>query len=847
MGKEKLLSVLENYKEKAETRKEKYGLQPRPLNEKEVEAVLEGLTISGLNDETFAIFKEEKMSKLLTRLLTEEVRRGTFPTSYIKAKGLADMVRENKQSDYITSEEALKLLAEMQGGAASVELIKLLEDDLYVDKIINILTDTVLINKEEFNRITELAESNDKIKKLIKNWAEREFANAWELDEYYQGTAIKVGDNITTGHLSPSKNADSRTDHPLHAQFIMDGRKDEADFMVRLEKISQKDRQVFFVAGEALGEGSSRKSATYTMLQVLGEPVSGEPEKKEGGVVLAKSMAPIFMNSLIASGILPVICDTDPIKEEDELQLNLDEKKLIINDNQSIDIDLPIPYKLNKVAAGGMTYFDAGNELQKWAVDFCQKEGIDLNKIDDNDKTDKSNDDDVQKNTTQPIKQTLAQKIVALNRLDGKKTIEPGETAEIRVRGVYSQDTTGPMTIEEYQSMAGGNFGAEFVVQSLCHTGECPSSEDRSRHSYMDEFITERGGVCLKPGEGIIHTIGNRFVLPTDVIVGGDSHTRTPRGLSFPAASDIVAGAMKYGKQDLTMDESVRVVFKGRPNKGITARDMVSTLVAYAEKTVGKAVYNGRIIEMEGVEYLDSDERYILTNAVAERSASAGTVPPDEKTIAAVKENLEYLKGRADAETSPSVKRTINTMEEFLKDPLLLSADKGADYAATIEIPLDEVKEPLVAKPHHPDNVAPLSEVANTELDEVFIGSCVGGDIESVRAAARIVDGYSVPHHINFVVSPASLDIYQQLAEDGSLAKLTAAGATVIMPGCGLCMGNKRRIGPGATALTTTTRNYQSRIGPADSRTYLGSAYVAACAAVLGRFPTVEEYFEMFK
>lgn len=856
--KKKLIEMLNQYKNRAIKRKEAFNLLPRPLDKEEVEVLLQGLKLDNLDQESFTIFNEEKLDHLLIRLLRNEVRRGTFPSSYVKAEGLAALVRGDVESNYLSAEEVLVMLKEMKGGAASVELVKLLVEGYFTEKIIKILKDTVLVNKEEFDKLSELIEGDsnnkDSIKNLIKYWAVKGFAKNWQVEDIYNGISIKVGDNITTGHLSPSKNADSRTDQPRHALYIMDGREDEADFLDRLTNLKKTGEDIFFVAGEALGEGSSRKSATYTMLQVLGSPVNGEPEKKQGGVVLAKSMAPIFKNSLIASGILPVLCNTDKINETDKIQVDLKNKKVIINQDKELDMKLPIKYQMDKIAAGGMNYFDAGNELQRWAAAYCDRNNIEYNNIDyrnenmrrgKNMSRDKASVDAQSGKTAVP--QTLAQKIVALNRIDGKDTILPGETAEVRIRGVYSQDTTGPMTIEEYQAMSGGQFGAEFVVQSLCHTGECPSSEDREKHSYMDEFITERGGVCLKPGEGIIHTIGNRFVLPTDVIVGGDSHTRTPRGLSFPAASDIVAGAMKYGKQALTMDESVRVVFKGKPNKGITARDLVSTLVVYADKTVGKAVYNGRIIEMEGLEFLDSDERYILTNAVAERSASAGTIPSDEKTIEAIKKNLEYLKSRSDAETVPSVRDTINTIEEYLANPVLLSADQDADYAATIEIPLEEVSEPLVAKPHHPDNVAYLSEVAGTELDEVFIGSCVGGDIESIRAAARILEGHQIIHRINLVVSPASLDIYTELAQDGSLAKLTAAGATVIMPGCGLCMGNKRRIGPGSTALTTTTRNYQSRIGPADSQTYLGSAHVAACAAILGRFPTVEEYFEMYK
>ncbi|AGB40324.1 aconitase B [Halobacteroides halobius DSM 5150] len=836
MQRKDLFNMLKNYKVKAVERKEKYDLEPRPLTKEETHSVVKGLTLEGLREEEFTIFSTERVDQLLIRLLSEEVRRGTFPSSYAKAKGLAKFVAGELESDYLTAQEALDLLAKMRGGAATKELIELAAKGFFVEEIIDILKDTVLVNQNEFKRVAKLAKKEEEFKQVIKSWANREFAKDWELENSYQGLSIKVGDNLTTGHLSPSKNADSRTDQPLHAQFIMDGREDEADFLERLAKLKEESADIFFVAGEALGEGSSRKSATYTMLQILGKPVAGEPEKKEGGVVIAKSMAPIFENSLIASGILPVKCDTDGIDEGASLELDLRKEKLIA-DGEEIEIELPIQYNLDKVAAGGMTYFDAGNELQQWAVEYCQEQGIEFN------------EDRLPAKATpadEKPPQTLAQKIVGKNRIDGKDTILPGETATVRIRGAYSQDTTGPMTLDEYQSMAGGDFGAEFVVQSLCHTGECPSSEARDKHKFMREFVTDRGGVCLKPGEGIIHTIGNRFVLPTDVIVGGDSHTRTPTGISFPAASDIVAGVMKYGKQDLTMDESVRVVFKGEPKEGITARDLISTLVVYAEKTVGKDVFNGRIIEIEGVEFLDHDERYILTNAVAERSASAGVIPADEVTLEAIADNLEYLKSRPDSNSNPSVKRASKALEDFLADPTLLKADEDANYAATIEVPLDEVNKPLVAKPHHPDNVADLDEVGGVELDEVFVGSCVGGDIESIRAAARIVEGAQVNLDVNFVVSPASLDIYNQLAEDGSLAKLTAAGATVIMPGCGLCMGNKRRIGSGATALTTTTRNYQSRIGPADSKTYLGSAYVAAMAAILGRIPTAEEYFKMY-
>ena len=838
--KDNLMEMLEEYKELASQRRDQYDLPPRPLNKRQVDIIFEALTISGLEEETFTLFSEEDIDELLLRLLSEEVRRGTFPASFAKAEGLSSIVSGDIKSDYLQPEKALSLLAEMKGGAAAGQLIELLEEGYFREEIIEILQETVLINKQEFNHLTSLLEEIPEVEKVFVAWAEKRIKKTWQLFEKYRGLSIKVGDNITTGHLSPSKNADSRTDQPRHALHIMEGREDEEDFLKRLAALKKRADNIILTAGEALGEGSSRKSATYTVLQVIGKPVPGEPEVKQGGVVVAASIAPIFKQSLIASGILPVITDTDQIIEGDNLELDLQADKLIINNEKALDIELPGEYALQKIAAGGMKYFDAASELQKWAAQFCDEAGISFSTNDDLISDDESRD------KNKPA-QTLAQKIVGLNRLDSKKTILPGETAEVKIRGVFTQDTTGPMTNNEYRAMAGGDFGADFVIQSLCHTGECPSSEARDRHRELDNFVTERGGVCLEPGEGIIHTIGNRFVLPTDVIVGGDSHTRTPQGVSFPAASDIVAGAMKYGKQTLTMDESVRVIFKGEPKAGITPRDLVSTLVVFAEKTCGKEIYNGRIIEMEGLSFLDGRQRYILTNAVAERSASAGTIPPDEKTIEVLKENLRYLKSRPDSESCPSVTNTINELEEYLEDPILPQADDEADYAATIEIPLSEVEEPLVAKPHHPDNVASLSEVAGVELDEIFIGSCVGGELAGIRSAAKMIAGEQVPHGVNFVVCPASRDIYQQLAEDGSLTRLSSAGATITMPGCGLCMGNKRRIGSGSVALTTATRNYQSRIGPSDSRTYLGSAQVAAAAAVNGCFPSLDDYFALYQ
>ena len=431
--KERLIEALNVYKAKALARKESYNLLPRPLNEEEVKVILEGLCLEGLEKESFIIFEEESLDKILLRLLRNEVKRGTFPSSYVKAAGLADFVRGARKSAYLSAKEALEMLKEMKGGAAGVELVKLLEEGHFVDEILDILQDTVLLNREEFDKLSGLASRIEGINDLMVSWAEKRFAASWEIPESYQGISIKVGDNITTDHLSPSKYAHSRTDQPLHALFIMEGREDEAGFLERLEGLKERDEQVILVAGEAFGEGSSRKSATYTILQVLGTPVEGEPEKKEGGVVLAKSIAPIYRNSLIASGVLPLTGNTDEIKEGDQLLVDLKNKKVVVNGEKEVEIELPIQFQLDQIAAGGINYFTAGNELQRWAAAYCKEKGLAY-------KAPAGEKEPLAGRAGKRIPQTLAQKIVALNRLDGKETIEPGETAEIRIRGVFSQD-----------------------------------------------------------------------------------------------------------------------------------------------------------------------------------------------------------------------------------------------------------------------------------------------------------------------------------------------------------------------------------------------------------------------
>lgn len=831
------MEKFKSYHKRAEERFKSYGLMPRPVNKSEVEEFLKLLQSEAVEEKIDFLGKNEVFGELLAKIIKNEVLRGTFPECYSKAEGLYKFATGESRSKYMSSEEAVDALIDMKGGAAVLYLVKLAERGIAREKILKALEQTVIVNIEDFNKVAELSLKDEGMKHLIVRWAEKSFAESWKLKERYEGVGIKVGDFISTDHLSPGKHANSRTDKPVHARYIMEGRPEESEFMNRLGKLKEKSKSVFIVGGEGFGEGSSRKSATYTVLQVIGEEIVGEPENKLGGAVIAKSIAPIFRNSLVSSAVIPVICDTTEIKEGDSLSIDVENAKLIVNGTKEIEFEKISGLDLEKIKAGGVNNHSAGKELQAMAVEYCLKNGIEF------DKTNmpvKLSDDGTR------VPMNLVEKIVAYNRIDGKKSIKAGEMATVKVRGVFSQDTTGPMTMEEYQNMAGGmEFGAEFVVQSLCHTCEAPTSEERDRQKSLVEFVKRRGGVGLKPGEGIIHTIGNRFVAPLDIIVGGDSHTRTPRGISFPGASDIVASCMKYGKMDMVLDKVVKVVYTGELQPGMTARDMVSMAVYAAEKQgLGRGIYTGKIMEIYGVENLSAEDKYILTNAVAERSASAGIIAADENTVKELKKDLEYLKSRVDQE-SASVKNSIKAFEEYLANPVFLRADEDAEYDAVVTVNMSEYKEPIVAKPHHPDNVAMLSEIAGIEIDEAYIGSCVGGEFESISAAAKILEGKKINPKVNLVVSPAAEDITTRLAESGDLAKLIAAGAIVIMPTCGLCMGNKRRIGSGSTAITTTTRNFQGRLGPANSGSYLGSSLVTAVAAILGRFPTVEEYMNM--
>lgn len=804
------------------------GLPPRPLTESEVDTML-GVIMSSVP------VAEKNAADELIRLIDDEVRGGSFPEAKKKAEALFASVEG--RSCYLTERGcALEMLINMNGGTADIYLVKSLAVKSAAERVKAALERIFYVSKEAVDECFSLAKSgNAAAKAVLLGWAERSWEKHIPFPETIRVTAIKAGDFISTDHLSPSKRASSRTDKPLHATFIMEGRDDQKDFIARWKALAPKG-PIAMVGGKQFGEGSSRKSATYNLLEVIGSPVPHTPESKKGGVLIAKSIAPIYEMSVISSGVIPLKADTDGIAEGDVLRVELS-KNVIINETENTEIPFAplLPFTIMKLKAGGLNAYMSQKKLAIMAAAYAKELGAPVQVV--------------QEPAGAASPQTTTQKLFTYNRLDGKKFSTTGENVEVRIRGVYSQDTTGPMTYDEYQSIGGGeSFQSEFVIQSVCHTSECPTTEERNTQLYLQKFARDHGGIGLMAGEGIIHTIANRFVLPSDIIVGGDSHTRSERGISFPAGSDIVAIAMKYGFLELAVDEEVLVTFTGKCNDGITARDAVSMLVTEAESSgQGKGVYNGRIIEFAGVKDFNRDERYILTNAVAERSASAGIIPTDDAAVESVINDLKYLKKRYDlGDRSHSLTATIASFEKYLADKIQFTPDKDAAYAAKVNIDLSKYREPLVAKPHHPDNVASLSEVAGTKVDEVFIGSCVGGDLASIRAASLLVEGKRIASHVQFVVIPASGDIYATLMKEGTLEKLHEAGAIIGIPSCGLCMGNKRRIGDKATAFTTTTRNFQSRIGPSSAQAFLGSAHIAALTAVAGKIVDTATYMEEY-
>ena len=667
------------------------------------------------------------------------------------------------------------------------------------------------------------------------------FRSKDKLKDEIKLTVFKVSGEINTDDLSPAQDAWSRPDIPLHAQAMFKmPREGLDDALAKIEELKKKGNPLVFV-GDVVGTGSSRKSATNSLLWHIGDEIPFIPNKHEGGFVLGGKIAPIFFNTLEDAGSLPIECDVSSLNMGDEIILKPHAGEVTNLEGELLtSFELKTEVIMDEVRANGRINLIIGRQLTDKARETLGLEPTDIFVRPNNDKSDAKG-------------YTLAQKMVG--KACGVEGVRPGDYCEPRMTTVGSQDTTGPMTRDELKELACLGFSADLVMQSFCHTAAYPKPVDIETQHSLPEFIMNRGGVSLKPGDGIIHSWLNRMLLPDTVGTGGDSHTRFPIGISFPAGSGLVAFAATLGVMPLDMPESVLVRFSGEMQPGITLRDLVNAIPYAAiqqglltvEKEGKKNIFSGRCLEVEGLPNLKVEQAFEISDASAERSASGCTIKLDEEPIIEyLNSNIVMLRwmianGYGDPKT---LERRAQGMEEWIKNPTLLEADKDAEYAAVIEIDLNEIKEPLLACPNDPDDIKPLSEVQDTKIDEVFIGSCMT-NIGHFRAAGQLLKKYKeIPTRL-WVVPPTKMD-EKQLIEEGIYNVFGVAGARTEVPGCSLCMGNQARVAPNSTVISTSTRNFPNRLGDG-ADVFLGSAELSAVSAVLGKLPSPSEYLEIMK
>ncbi|MDB2503533.1 bifunctional aconitate hydratase 2/2-methylisocitrate dehydratase [Gammaproteobacteria bacterium] len=780
---------------------------------------------------------EHEESELLLHLLKERVPAGVDQSAYVKAAFLADITTGETSSPYITKTDAVKILGTMLGGYNIQPLIECLKIDELGNEAAEALGKTLLIF-DAFNEIFELAKINEHAKKVVNDWAEGKwFTEKSELPEQIKLTVYKVPGEINTDDLSPATDAWSRPDIPLHALAMFKMPREGLERPLEtIEELKEKGNPLVFV-GDVVGTGSSRKSATNSVLWHMGDEIPSIPNKKEGGFCFGGKIAPIFFNTLEDSGAFPIELDVSKMEMGQEIILEpFNGKVLDANSNEVIStFELKTPVLLDEVRANGRIPLIIGRQLTDKTRDALDLEPTDIfTRPDAEDASDKG--------------YTLAQKMVG--KACGVEGIRPGTYCEPRMTTVGSQDTTGPMTRDELKELACLGFSADLVMQSFCHTAAYPKPVDIETQHNLPDFIMNRGGVSLRPGDGIIHSWLNRMLLPDGVGTGGDSHTRFPIGISFPAGSGLVAFAATLGVMPLDMPESVLVRFKGEMQPGITLRDLVNA-IPYAAIQKGlltvakegkKNVFSGRCLEIEGLPDMKVEQAFELSDASAERSASGCTVRLNkEPIIEYLKSNIVMLRwmiasGYGDAKT---LERRAQAMEEWIENPELLQPDENAEYAEIIEIDLNEITEPLLACPNDPDDIKPLSEVANTEIQEVFIGSCMT-NIGHFRAAGTLLQKYNGTKARLWVVPPTKMD-EKQLMEEGIYNIFGISGARTELPGCSLCMGNQARVLANSTVVSTSTRNFPNRLGDG-ANVFLASAELSAIASVIGRLPTVEEY-----
>ena len=826
--------MLESYRAHVEERAA-LGIPPLPLSVDQTTALIELLKNPPVGEEDY-----------LVELLIHRVPAGVDDAARVKAGFLASVAKGDVDCALISNVKATELLGTMLGGFNIEPMLELLDDAECGATAAEGLKKTLLV----FDYFFDVKEKADKgsanAKSVMQSWADAEwFTSRPEVATSMKLTIFKVTGETNTDDLSPAPDAWSRPDIPLHALAMLKNGRDgiEPEEMgVRgpikfIDDLEKRGNLVAYV-GDVVGTGSSRKSATNSVLWWTGEDIPFVPNKRFGGVCLGSKIAPIFYNTMEDAGALPIELDVSNMNMGDEIELRPFDGKALKDGKVIAEFEVKSDVIFDEVRAGGRIPLIIGRGLTARAREAMNLAPSTLFRI-------PHTPEDTHKGFT------LAQKMVgkACGLPEGQG-IRPGTYCEPKMTTVGSQDTTGPMTRDELKDLACLGFSADLVMQSFCHTSAYPKLVDVDTHKTLPDFMENRGGVALRPMDGIIHSWLNRLLLPDTVGTGGDSHTRFPLGISFPAGSGLVAFAAATGVMPLDMPESVLVKFTGKLQTGITLRDMVNAIPLYAikaglltvEKAGKKNIFSGRILEIEGLPDLKIEQAFELSDASAERSASGCTVHLNEGPIIEyMTSNITMMKwmiaeGYHDERT---LRRRIEAMEEFIANPKLMKRDEDAEYTAVIEINMDDIKEPIVACPNDPDDVKTLSEVAGNNIDEVFIGSCMT-NIGHFRAAGKVLDGMSdLPTRL-WIAPPTKMDA-AILSEEGYYSVLGKTGARMETPGCSLCMGNQAQIRKGSTAISTSTRNFPNRLG-IDTQVYLGSAELSAVCALLGRIPTNEEY-----
>ncbi|USD64812.1 bifunctional aconitate hydratase 2/2-methylisocitrate dehydratase [Vibrio sp. SCSIO 43136] len=831
--------MLEAYRKHVEERAAE-GVVPRPLDAEQVAGLVELLKAPPQGEEEF-----------LLDLLENRIPPGVDEAAYVKAGFLAAIAKGEDSSPLVSREKAATLLGTMQGGYNIATLIELLDDEQLAPLAVKALSHTLLMFDAFYDVEEKSKAGNAHAKQVLQSWADAEwFLSKPELQEKITLTVFKVTGETNTDDLSPAPDAWSRPDIPVHALAMLKNERegiepDQAGTIgpiKQIEALQEKGHQLVYV-GDVVGTGSSRKSATNSVLWFMGDDIPNVPNKRAGGYVLGGKIAPIFFNTMEDAGALPIEVDVSKLNMGDVIDVYPYKGQVCNHESGDVlaEFALKTDVLIDEVRAGGRIPLIIGRGLTDKAR---QSLGLEPSEV--------FRRPTAVEDTGKGF--SLGQKMVG--KACGVEGIRPGTYCEPKMTTVGSQDTTGPMTRDELKDLACLGFSADLVMQSFCHTSAYPKPVDVNTHHTLPDFIMNRAGVSLRPGDGVIHSWLNRMLLPDTVGTGGDSHTRFPLGISFPAGSGLVAFAAATGVMPLDMPESILVRFKGEMQEGITLRDLVHAIPYYAIQqgllTVEKAgkinEFSGRILEIEGVEHLTVEQAFELSDASAERSAAGCTVKLSQESIEEyLNSNITMLKwmiseGYGDKRT---IERRIVAMEEWLANPELMEADSDAEYAHVIEIDLAEIDQPILCAPNDPDDARLLSDVQGTNIDEVFIGSCMT-NIGHFRAAGKLLEKFNGQLDTRLWVAPPTKMDRDQLTAEGYYGIYGRAGVRIETPGCSLCMGNQARVADAATVMSTSTRNFPNRLGTG-ANVYLSSAELASVGAILGRIPTKEEYLEYAK